>query len=225
MEITWIIDSSVLLRLIMAVLLGGLVGIEREIHGRPAGFRTHVVVCLGATMMMIASDHIISSANGDPVFNVNRMAAGIITGIGFLGAGAIIREENVVRGLTTAGCVWFIAGLGIVIGKELYPLALWSTLLVLIMLIFFRFVESWVNVQDFRDITIKVDLEHFEPVQKRCMKVFETHRADLDDKTYRINNSLKEVEMTFALKVTKKSDPEPLLTEIGKWEGVIEVRG
>jgi len=135
-ELNWLIDSSVLFRLVLAVLLGGVVGMEREMHGRPAGFRTHIVVCLGATMLMVGSEYYRGYVDLETVFDPNRMAAGIITGIGFLGAGAIMREENMVRGLTTAGCIWFVAGLGIVIGKGLFPLALWGTLLVFIMLVF-----------------------------------------------------------------------------------------
>jgi len=141
--------SPVLFRLVLAVLLGGVVGMEREMHGRPAGFRTHTVVCLGATMLMVGSEYYQDHVGPGMVFDPNRMAAGIITGIGFLGAGAIMREENMVRGLTTAGCIWFVAGLGIVIGKGLFPLALWGTLLVFVMLVFFRYVESWMSVENY----------------------------------------------------------------------------
>lgn len=87
-------------------------------------------------MMIMGAEYYQNHVNPDTVFDPNRMAAGIITGIGFLGAGAIMREENVVRGLTTAGCIWFVAGLGIIIGKGLFPLALWGTLLMFIMLVF-----------------------------------------------------------------------------------------
>ncbi len=147
-EFNWLVDSTVLYRLVLAILLGGVVGMEREMHGRPAGFRTHIVVCLGATMMIVGAEYYQNSVNPVTVFDPNRMAAGIITGIGFLGAGAIMREENVVRGLTTAGCISFVAGLGIIIGKGLFPLALWGTLLVFIMLVFFRYVESWMPVEN-----------------------------------------------------------------------------
>ena len=93
-ELNWLIDSSVLFRLVLAVLLGGVVGMEREMHGRPAGFRTHIVVCLGATMLIVGSEYYQGHVDPGTVFDPNRMAAGIITGIGFLGAGAIMRDDD-----------------------------------------------------------------------------------------------------------------------------------
>ena len=100
--------------LLLAILLGGAIGLERESRGRPAGLRTHILVCLGATIIMIASTRMgeltqaLSPASRIQV-DPGRIAAGIVTGIGFLGAGAIIRIGDLVRGLTTAGCIWFVA--------------------------------------------------------------------------------------------------------------------
>ncbi len=112
MEIVRFLDQHVaeLSRLVLAVFLGGAIGIEREFSGRPAGFRTHILVCLGATLMTVV-DASLSNAGG-------RIAAQVVTGVGFLGAGTILRTDrgNSVHGLTTAASLWATAGLGIALG-------------------------------------------------------------------------------------------------------------
>ena len=108
-------------RLLLAVVLGGLVGLERQIHGRPAGLRTHALVCLGSALILVVSESL--GPNVDP----GRAMAGIVTGVGFLGAGVIVKSREIVRGLTTAACIWFVAALGIAIGQGLYAIAAAST--------------------------------------------------------------------------------------------------
>lgn len=224
-EFNWMIDSSILFRLILAVLLGGLIGMEREMHGRPAGFRTHIVVCLGAAMLMVASEYYRNYVNLETVFDPNRMAAGIITGIGFLGAGAIMREENMVRGLTTAGCIWFVAGLGIVIGKGLFPLALWGTLLVLIMLIFFRYVESWMSVENYGELSIRMNLESYESNKDRCAEIIRENEFLVQETRYRVDRANNEVQMNYVLTFNKGKEREGMLMTLAGLEGVREVSG
>ena len=119
-----------ILALVIAVVLGGLVGLEREINGKPAGIRTTILICLGAAAFTIVSKHLgVELHNGDP-----RMAAGVITGVGFLGAGALIQEGSGVHGLTTAASIWLVASIGIACGAGLYRLAVVVTLLALLVL-------------------------------------------------------------------------------------------
>jgi putative Mg2+ transporter-C (MgtC) family protein len=224
-EFNWLIESSVLLRLILAVLLGGVVGMEREMHGRPAGFRTHIVVCLGATMLIVGAEYYHDHIGPESVFDPNRMAAGIITGIGFLGAGAIMREENMVRGLTTAGCIWFVAGLGIVIGKGLYPLALWGTLLVVIMLVFFRYVENWMSVENYGELSVRMNLESYESIKGRCVEIIRDNEFLIQETRYRVDQVNQEVELNYVLAYSKGKSQEGLLMEISRLEGVREISG
>ncbi len=224
-ELNWLIDSSVLFRLVLAVLLGGVVGMEREMHGRPAGFRTHTVVCLGATMLMVGSEYYQDHVGPGMVFDPNRMAAGIITGIGFLGAGAIMREENMVRGLTTAGCIWFVAGLGIVIGKGLFPLALWGTLLVFVMLVFFRYVESWMSVENYGEFSVRMNLESYEAIKDRCAEIIRENEFLIQETRYRVDPVNQEVQLNFVLTYRKGKSREELLMTISRLEGIREVRG
>lgn len=102
------------LRLVLAVLLGGLVGYQREAVDRPAGLRTHILVCLGSALMMLLSAY--AFPNTDPT----RIAAQVVTGIGFLGAGTIIRQGSAVKGLTTAASIWAVAGIGLAVGAGSY---------------------------------------------------------------------------------------------------------
>lgn len=113
-------ESTALVKLILASVCGALVGLEREMRGRPAGLKTFSLVCLGATLIMITNDYIyqfISQGNGD----LSRMAAQVVSGIGFLGAGSImVTSHNRVQGLTTAAALWVTAALGIAIGAGFY---------------------------------------------------------------------------------------------------------
>ena len=112
-------------RLLAAGILGGLIGLQRELAGKPAGLRTHFLVSLGCALFTVAS------LEGFPSADPARVAAGIVTGIGFLGAGAIIRGgEGIVVGLTTAASVWAVAAIGLAVGTGLYLLALVATALV-----------------------------------------------------------------------------------------------
>ena len=111
-----LVEVDMMFRLGLAILLGGAIGLERESRGRPAGLRTHILVCMGATIIMIASTRMAILSQALPSasriqVDPGRIAAGVVTGIGFLGAGAIIRIGDLVRGLTTAGCIWFVAAL------------------------------------------------------------------------------------------------------------------
>ena len=118
------------LRLLLAAALGAAIGYQRERAGKPAGLRTHVLICVGAALFTIASLYGFGGA-ADPA----RVAAGIVAGIGFLGAGAIIRrEEGFVAGLTTAATIWAVAAIGLAAGAGLYLVSAVSTALILIVL-------------------------------------------------------------------------------------------
>ncbi|MBR0446920.1 MAG: MgtC/SapB family protein [Clostridia bacterium] len=123
-------DISVALRLILALVMGGLIGMERGRHGRAAGMRTHILVCVGACMTALVGIYIMRI---NPNENVTRIAAQVISGIGFLGAGTImIRNQSVITGLTTAAGVWCTATIGIALGYGFYLGAIVATIIALI---------------------------------------------------------------------------------------------
>lgn len=111
-------NFELILRLLLSAAIGGLIGIEREANNRPAGFRTHILVTMGAALIMLLSNHGFNGleGRGDPA----RLAAQVVSGIGFLGAGTIIRDGNNIKGLTTAASIWVCGGLGLAIGGGYY---------------------------------------------------------------------------------------------------------
>ncbi len=132
-------DHVYMLRLLIALILGGVVGLERQAHGRAAGLRTNILVCLGSALIIVAFqkfiDHGLPDATSAIRMDPARAAAGVITGIGFLGAGTIIKSKEFVRGLTTAASVWVVSAIGVAVGMGEIVLAVGATLMVLVSLV------------------------------------------------------------------------------------------
>jgi len=152
--------AQIALHLVIALGAGGIIGLERSYHGRPAGFRTHALVCLSSCMLMIVtvyqdtwfSAYSLERISVDPT----RLAQGIMTGIGFLGAGVIMREGLTVRGLTTAASIWITAGIGIMIGIGFYFPAGIATALTLIVLSVFRWIERRMPIEFYANLSVAV---------------------------------------------------------------------
>lgn len=125
---------ELILRIFVAALLGGLIGLEREYRDKAAGFRTHFLVALGSALFMVVSAYGFENALASPEhrLDVSRIAAQVVSGIGFIGAGTIIFQKNTIHGLTTAAGVWVTAAIGLACGGGLYAIAIASTALVLI---------------------------------------------------------------------------------------------
>jgi putative Mg2+ transporter-C (MgtC) family protein len=131
-------DPTIALKLMLAAILGGIIGIEREIREKPAGLRTNILICVGCTLFMSISTKVAELLGGDPT----RIAAQIITGIGFLGAGAVLHSHGVVMGLTTAATIWVVAGVGMALGSGMYLVAIFTTAMSLVTLYFLSFIED-----------------------------------------------------------------------------------
>ena len=116
--------------IILATILGAVIGLERELSGKSAGLRTNLLICLGASVFTILSREMVAGTGG----SVTRIAAQIVTGVGFLGAGAIIQDRGGVHGLTTAATIWLVASIGMACGARFYQLAVISTLIAIVVL-------------------------------------------------------------------------------------------
>jgi putative Mg2+ transporter-C (MgtC) family protein len=140
-------DIQFAVKLCVATLLGALIGLEREVHGKEAGFKTYSLVCLGSALMMIVSIDVFEIYKGVAAVDPGRIAAQAVTGIGFLGAGAIIRShEGSIRGLTTAAGIWSACAIGLACGLGLYKQAVMTTILVLVILVIFsKFQKSMLH--------------------------------------------------------------------------------
>ena len=135
---------SVLGKLLLATLLGGAIGLERELAGKPAGLRTNILICVGAalfTQLSVDIAKIGMSPDGHPYGDTTRITAQIVSGIGFLGAGAIMHSQGAIVGLTTAATIWVVAAVGSAIGAGAYVDALGSTALIMLVLVGLRPVE------------------------------------------------------------------------------------
>ena len=135
-------DAQIIVRLILSFILSGFIGLERQLHRRTAGLRTHILVSLGSCLIMLTSLYVFDIYSSRVGLDPARIAAGAITGIGFLGAGAIMRDRERVRGLTTAASLWVAAGLGLAVGCGFYLAAILTTVLTLIALFLFRRMEE-----------------------------------------------------------------------------------
>lgn len=158
---------STILRLTLALAAGGLVGLERSFHGRPAGFREHTLVCISACMLMLLADyHVIRAAaatHQDVFLDPTRMAQGIMTGIGFLGAGAIVKEGFAIRGLTTAASIWMIAAIGIMIGMGYYVAAGAATFATFNINYVFRLIEGRMSLESYAHFHVRFAREEAPP--------------------------------------------------------------
>jgi putative Mg2+ transporter-C (MgtC) family protein len=146
-------------RLLAALLAGAAIGYERSYHGRPAGFRTHALVCMSSSLLMLVTVYEatwVRSAPGEIRVDPTRMAQGIMTGIGFLGAGAIIKEGLTVRGLTTAASIWITAAIGVLAGIGFYFPLIVSVILTLGVLSVFRWIEQAMPTQAFFQFDVRL---------------------------------------------------------------------
>ena len=134
------------MRIFVAGLLGGMIGFEREIRAKEAGVRTHFIVALGSALFMIISQYAFSGR-----FDAARVAAQVVSGIGFIGAGVIIFQKNVVRGITTAAGLWVAAAIGLACGAAMYPVAIAATLMTVLVLETMHFIT---NVYGEKELTI-----------------------------------------------------------------------
>lgn len=164
MEIPWVssLEMTMVLRLIIAAVLGGIVGIERGSGDRPAGFRTHILVCVGSALFMLVSlygiDDFQITPNPEYRRDSARIAAQVVSGIGFLGAGTILHEGLTIRGLTTAASLWIVSAIGLAVGSGMYLLSVVATAITMITLVTFHSWEKHFagrNERRFIRVTIK----------------------------------------------------------------------
>ena len=152
--------AEFMVRILVAAALGGLVGLERDMHGRAAGLRTHLLVSLGAAVFTVASVQLaevnVLKFGAQTPADAGRVAAQIVSGIGFLGAGAILKEGLSIRGLTTAACLWVVAGIGMASGAGDYALAIGATAAALCALVFLKNFERSYPRDSYRQLTIVV---------------------------------------------------------------------
>ncbi|WLD93495.1 MgtC/SapB family protein [Alkalihalobacillus sp. AL-G] len=226
----WTDDLDIItIRLLLAAALCGLVGIEREFKRHPAGFRTHLLVGVGSCLMMILSifgfDDFLASHENIQGFDPSRLPAYVVSGIGFLGAGTILVHGVTVRGLTTAASIWVVAGIGLVVGIGMYFEAVFTTLVMILSLLFLnKFEDLYLRKQKYQHLTVIV--ENKEVPLSEVVNELESYKMPIlslsvDD--YPNDASISMVKYTFKVHVTNAKKLPELYDKIQANEHVYKV--
>ena len=211
--------------LVLAIVVGGMIGIEREIHGRPAGFRTHIMVCLSSTLLIRASQIAPALAPmGDSpltlVWDPNRLAAGVVTGIGFLGAAAVIRSGDIVRGITTGACVWAVAVLGVVIGHGAYAMAIAGAVTMLAVLVLFDRVLGWASPVVYRRMLVCFEGRSLPALRDELKPLLGGQGVHIQDVSGRLNAESQPFELELHLRCRNRLQAPEVLELVCGLEGV-----
>lgn len=220
-------ELTALFRLILATLAGALIGVEREKHGRPAGLRTHLLVCIGSALIMLVSEGFTVKygaldASSPLRLDPSRTAAQIVTGIGFLGAGVIIKEGLSVRGLTTAACLWLVAGIGMAFGMGLFWPAVMATLLALCCLVFLKKLEPVINKDRYLHLTVLASARN--NLLAELHQLFVEHNLNITDIESELDLEQNLQRYNLVLTRQKKRIGQELTLAISSLEGVKKIR-
>ncbi len=197
------------IKLLLAAFLGALIGLERSYHGRPAGFRTHTLVCMASALLVLVSTYHWRLGIGGPLENMRfdplRMATGIMTGIGFLGAGVIIKERLSIQGLTTAASLWITAAIGIAAGTGFFSAAIVTGVATFGILTVFRWVEAAFPSIHFAVLTLRFQKEDC-PSEEDIIAVIKSQGTQAKSTGYHLEDSGKTVacQMTVSTKDSKR---------------------
>ncbi|MCT4671772.1 MAG: MgtC/SapB family protein [Prolixibacteraceae bacterium] len=216
---TELTTQDMIFRIIISMFLGLVIGIERETQRQPAGLRTHTLICVGSTLLMLISIFIPQHYYGIYNLDPTRIAAQVVTGIGFVGAGAIIKMGANIRGLTTAATIWATGAIGLAAGSGMCFIALISTALVIFILFFFNLIEKYfLSPSSLKTITIKTPSQHYnlntiERILKDKNTKIRSHNIESDYANRKItyelivhiknNTAYDEIQ-----KALKKADPD-----------------
>jgi putative Mg2+ transporter-C (MgtC) family protein len=215
-------------RLVAALFAGGLIGLERSYRGRSAGFRTHALVCLASSLLMLVtvyeSHWFQVAASGARVsIDPTRMAQGIMTGIGFLGAGVIVKEGLTVRGLTTAASIWVTAAIGILNGIGFYFAAAAGTLLTLGTLSVFRWVESKLPIEHYASFTLRFARDAVMP-EADLRRLVAEHGFSVSNLSYRLLENGAQFEYRMVLRALGSEGVRALSDALRTDRSILEYR-
>ena len=208
------------------MFIGGLIGWERENTHRPAGLRTHMLVSVGACVVMqlgaYNSTHIAAQFNIDP----SRLGAQVISGIGFLGAGTIIKEGTTIKGLTTAASLWVVACLGLTIGAGAYILAIVGSLSVLITLTVFEHASSFIPFGKYRRFSIHIKCKELTETLQFLNEIsLKYHAKILDLELISVMGDIREISFHLSTKRLNKSlDSTTLFSDMNQDEKIISIK-
>lgn len=218
--------ENIVIRLVLAIILSGAIGLERESIRRPAGLRTHILVCVGSTLVMLTSLYLFEEFKEITNLQPDRLGAQVISGIGFLGAGTIIRDGNNVKGLTTAAGLWAVACIGLAIGSGFYTGAIASTLLVLFTLIAFGEIEKRLGEDKYMELELVVKNIPGQigiianRIGEMGIKIVQMDSYNAHEEDF----TVIEILLSINRDINRNLNKNVLLNEISKLSGVISVK-
>jgi putative Mg2+ transporter-C (MgtC) family protein len=218
-------EHEILIRLVLGALIGGIIGFEREIHGRAAGFRTQLIVCVAAVLIMITSENYYYHIhNLDSTLRIDpaRIAAGALIGIGFLGSGVIIKSGYAVRGLTTAASIWIVSAIGLAIGGGLYFEGLATTAITIIALIVLRIIERHIKTLRFKKITISAHAD--TNAEEKIISVLSKFNFQIHSTDYEHSRHSGETTYHFTVSTGKKQTIGRLFHELNSLDFITSIK-
>jgi len=218
---------QILLRLVAALAAGAIIGLERSFRGRAAGFRTHALVCVASSLLMLVTvyeqEWFVSTEGIRGVIDPTRMAQGIMTGIGFLGAGVIVKEGLTVRGLTTAASIWITAAIGILTGIGFYFAAGIGVVLTLGTLSVFRWIEGRMPTEVYANFAVRFPRDAVMP-EPRLRELVAQHGFSVANLNYRLLDNGEQFEYRMVMRTLKQDNVRRLSETLNADSGVLEYR-
>jgi putative Mg2+ transporter-C (MgtC) family protein len=220
-------DLVIIGRVAGALVVGALIGFERSFHGRPAGFRTHSLVCIASSILMIVTvyqNQWMTLVGHDAIrTDPTRMAQGIMTGIGFLGAGVIFKEGLTVRGLTTAASIWITAAIGILVGIGFWFAAVVGTAATLVVLALFRVIEARLPSEFYAHHMLRFARDRVMD-EDAVRKMIGKHGFSIANLSFRLTEGGKQFEYRMTIKSRNRHAAEALATHLCDLPEVLEFR-
>ena len=212
-------------RLLMSLVAGSIIGLERSYNGRPAGFRTHSLVCMSSAMLMLLTvNHwaLLEAASIETIrIDPTRMAQGIMTGIGFLGAGVIMKERNSIRGLTTSASIWVTASIGILIGIGFYAPAIIATLLAVGTLSAFRRLEQRIPTLQMGTLTVRA-LRKSQLQENDILEIVESFDFTTSNRSYSAQDEGKYIQFDLTIHTRDASGFKKLAETLIEKEEILD---
>jgi putative Mg2+ transporter-C (MgtC) family protein len=219
-------EYEILFRLFLAAVLGAVVGLEREVHGRPAGIRTYLLLCMGSALIMVVSELLFFKYEAKGLADIlradpGRIAAQAITGIGFLGAGVILRYKDTIRGLTTAAAIWVACAVGLAIGAGFYLFGTAVTGLTLFSLVGLKTFEKRLKKDWYKEMTVVARDEAGQ--LNRIQEIITKNEIEIVNFSLKKDLERQEVRASFLLRVRAIRPSRQVLQEVFAVEGVKSV--
>lgn len=214
---------EMVMRLLLGAALGGIIGFERQTHGRPAGFRTQLLVCVASVLFMLVSEYGHYLGSIDPSYmriDPARIAQGAITGVGFLGAGVVLKTGFTVQGLTTAACIWIVSAIGIAVGSGLYVASIAATAITYFALWVLRNIERTMTRLTFKNIAITTAKDMDE---SSILDVFKNNGSAINGMNLEFDREKEETVYHYSIYFTDKTSLKKLVEDLSLIEPIKRV--